>query len=300
MTRNAIILAIAIGAAAIIGGGVLIWQFLASDPDAPGATPTPARTAEIDEGEPDDILPIDPTGGTAGDYDPLRVPGGVTSGIGADIPDSELTQPGTALVPGDIIVAYLHQAEATANPYVLLTVDEITDPLSGAEREAAYATAGATDDGTQVVQRVTIRVRQIAGGADTAAWNLARSVYPVNLKLETMTVVPTGGPDCASPSAPLGAGDTADTVRSCFYAFGAVNTPTSIISSITVEALFTDATKKLYIQSDKNEDLQLEESHDHSDHAWQIDTETGLPIIDPETGMPVPAEEDDHDHDDDH
>ena len=297
MTRNAIIVAILIGVAAILGGGVLIWQFLASNPDGAEATPTPVRTAEIESGAPDEVLPIDATGGTAGDYDPLSVPAGVTSGIGADIPDSELTQPGTPLIPGDVVVAYLHQADATANPYVLLTVDEITDPLSGAERGAAYAAAGGADDGSQVVQRVTVRVRQIAGGADTATWNLSRSVYPVNLKLETMTVVPADGRDCASPTAPLGAGDTADTIRSCFYAFGAVNTPTSIISSITVEALFTDATKKLYIQSDKNEDLQLEESHDHSDHAWQIDTETGLPIIDPETGMPVPADEGDHDDD---
>lgn len=286
-------IAIAAGAAAAVAvSAVLIVSALNSGPgDAP--TPTGAPTSTIITGEEDTIVPVDRVGQAAGEgFEPLTIPAGITAGIGADIPDEQLTAAGTELAAGDVIVANLYQPDASADPYVLLSVDEFTDPLTGADRAAAFAAAALADDDTRIVQKVTVRVRHIAGTGDMTGWNLIRSVVPMNLSMEAMTVIDV--PGCAPSKAPLNGhdGTTNDTVRACFYVFGSVSTPASPIGSMVITARYLTGTDTLYVQSDKGLDLGLEDAHqhDHDAQGWKIDPETGLPVIDPVTGKPVPAD----------
>lgn len=291
---NAKTLTIAAGAvAAVAVAAVIVIAALNADP---GEEPRPsgaAPTSSIITGEEGAVVPVDRVGQAAGEgFEPLTIPAGVTAGIGADIPDEQLTAADTELSAGDLIVANLYQPDANADPYVLLSVDEFTDPLTGEARAAAFAAAALTDDDTRLVQKVTVRVRHIAGSGDVSAWNLIRSVVPMNLSMEAMTVIDV--PGCAPSKAPLNGhdGSTNDTVQACFYVFGSVATPASPIGSMVLGARYLTGTDSLYVQSDKGFDLGLEDAHqrDHDEQGWEIDPKTGLPVIDPATGKPVPAD----------
>lgn len=291
----------ATAAGVILLGGALIWVISsASSGDEAGATPAPTATlADI----PDGVTAVDQKGQAAegGTFEPLAIPAGITSGIGMDIPEDQMTQPGSDLGVGDLIITNLYQSDAAANPYVLLTVDEISDPLTDAARADAFSGAGMPDDGSRNVQRVTLRLRQIAGSGDMANWNLIRSVAPINLSLESMTVIDIPSAACGSTKTPLAGhdGTTNDTVQSCFYAFGSVNTPASPISSLTIAVRMGGQTERLFIQSNAGLDLGVGDAHaaDH-DHEWyQTDPETGVPLVDPETGKVIPKEgHEDHGH----
>lgn len=290
-SRTLIVAALTIVGAVLVG--VLTWQWLQSgEPDA-APTPTPARTAEVTDPteETPVVTPVDPTGQAAGDFEPLTLPAGVTGGIGGYIPESQLTEADRTLAPGEVGLLYMNQSDIGANPYVLFTVDEITAPLTGTERARAYQAAGTPDDEGQVVQKVTARLRQVAGGGATDQWKVAASLRPVNMKSETMNVIDAGDPACQDVRAPFAGHAPATTVQTCFYVFGAVNTPGSMISSILATGVTTDTTVTVYIQSDKHPDLGLLEAS-HGEHDWQIDPETGLPLIDPDTGEPIPADPD--------
>lgn len=280
-------------AIAVAGVAITIWVTTSSagradDPRATSA-PTAAVTNPGGAG-----AAVDRVGQPAngGHFEPLSIPEGVTAGVGADIPEGELTQPGVDLGEGDLVIANLFQADASANPFVMLKVDEFTDPLVDDARATAFQTAGATDDGARVVQKVTLRIRQIAGSGNMDAWNFARSVVPVNLHFESMTYIGISGDDCGDPTNPLAGHDTAtnDTVQVCFYVFGAVNTPASPLANLMIDVRMAGSTQQLYIQSNKGLDLGLEGAHeaDHEDEWWQTDPETGLPKVDPATGQVVP------------
>ncbi|MBN9214129.1 MAG: hypothetical protein J0J04_04810 [Microbacterium sp.] len=287
---------------AIIGVGLVIWFMVSGTDGKPGTAPAAAPTATlIDRG--DGVIPVDKEGQAAdgGDFETLVVPDGVDSGIGLDLPADQLTQPGADLGAGSLVIANLFQSDANANPYVMLVVDEFSDPLAGADREKAFAEAGVSDDGARIVQKVTLRIRQIAGTGKLDDWNLARSIVPVNLKMETMTVIDIPSAACGNAKTPLAGheGSTNDTVQTCFYVFGSVNTPASPIGSLSIAVRMDGKTQYLYIQSDKGLDLDLEDAHehDHDDQWWEVDPETGAPLVDPKTGQVVPKEgHEDHDH----
>lgn len=292
MHTKTIVIAITATLTAVIVGALIVWAAVAggsSDADQP--TPVPTATLN-DRG--DGATPVDPLGQAAdgGLFDPLAIPAGITSGIGADIPDAQLTQPGAELRPGDLIIANLFQSAANANPFVLMVVDTITDPLAGEERAVAFDASGVSDDGIRVVQKVTLRIRQIAGSGDMSAWHLMKSVQPVNLKLEPMTVIDAPAEGCGTAKTSLAGHDgaTNDTVQACFYAFGSVNTPESVLSSIAVTVRMDGRTQSLYVQSNAGQDIGVEDAHahDHDEQWWEVDPVTGVPLVDPATGQVVP------------
>lgn len=300
MPGKTLIAAIAASVAAALAVGAVVWFALAGDADKPAPVPTAAPTATMNPGT--QVTPVDREGQAAdgGDHDPLRIPDGIAGGIGGAVPVEQLTQPGTPLSAGDLVIANLYQSDATADPYVLLMVDEFTEPLTGEARAAAFQQAGMIAEDARVVQRVTLRVRQIAGSGDMTRWNLAASVVPVNLKLEPMTAIDIPADGCGPVKAPLSGHDgaTNDTVQVCLYVFGAVNTPGSPIGSMLVKARLGETNGELFIQSDKALDPGVGDAHQHAhdEQWWKVDPETGLPVVDPETGEVVPAEGHDHDH----
>lgn len=288
-------IAIVAAAGVLIVGGVLIWLAVTGGNSGTGDAASPApRATFADRSE--NIVAVDRVGQAAdgGVFDPLTIPAGLTSGVGADIPEDQLTQPGADLGVGDLIITNLYQSDASANPYVLLVVDGVTEPLKDSERSSAFASTGVPDDGVRVVQKVTLRLRQIAGSGDMAGWYLAKSVMPLNLQLESMTVLDISNATCGAAKTPLAGhdGTTNDTVQACFFVFGSVNTPASPISSLAISVRMAGKTQQLYIQSNAGQDLSVGNAHeaDHDHEWWQTDPVTGLPIVDPQTGKVVPKE----------
>lgn len=300
MQRRTIIAAALAATAAIIGVCVILWVSASgsSENTAGGEAPAPTLSAA----DRDESAALDRTGQAAGDdFEPLAIPDGIPSGTGVEIPEHQLTQPGTDLSVGDLVIANLFQSEAYANPYVLLMVDEFSAPLEGDARTAAFAEAGMPDAPDQMVQKVTLRLRQIAGTGEMANWRLPGSIIPVNLKFESLAVTDIPSARCGQAMTPLAGHDasTNDTVQVCFYAFGSVNTPGSPVSSLSIPIRIDGKTQYLYVQSDKGLDLGLGDAHahDHDDEWWEIDPATGGPLVDPETGQVVPkAGHEDHGH----
>lgn len=277
----------------IAGAGITAALLTGCAPGEPETVPAPSVTLAPGSSGGGNGAPVDSTGQAVGDYEPLVIPAGIVAGVGIDIPDAQLSQTDAEYGLGDLVIANLVQPDANANPYVMLVVDEIGYPLSGAERAEAFQFAGAVDDGERIVQKVTLRLRHIGGHGEMDTWNLARSVMPVNEQLQTMTVI-DGPESCGTVKSPLlGHGaETGDTIRVCFYAFGAVNDPASPVSNILVTGRLNLSTVSLYIQSANTFDATGSgdhEDHGHEDLPYKIDPVTGLPIIDPVTGKPVPS-----------
>ena len=218
-------------------------------------------------------VPLDPVGQAIGDFEPLVIPTGLTVGVGVTVPNEQRTQPGSALMVGDVLVANAAQTKTGTNPYLLVAVDEITYPIVGEERSAVFHAAGVPDDGTRVVQKVIVRVRQV-GGADSDAWVMGYSIVAVNGRLDAMTVANTDS--CQAGTILSGHGTaTNDTVQGCFYAIGTVATPGSPISNISVVSRVDDAEQRLYVQSDVARVYDLGHSHEHEEGDYEYDNETG-------------------------
>lgn len=270
-------------------GIVGVFASSRNNPEPPLDEKTPSVTVTLPDGT--QIIALDPVGTSDGDFDPITIPDGVTSGIGLEIPESELTAPGGYNGPGDTVIANLHQSQALANPYALIVVDEFSNPLEGQQRAGAFAYAGFPDDGSRSVQTITLRIRQIAGSGSVSDWSLTRSIQPVNERLEPMTVVDKG---CAPISSPLRGhhGSSSSTVRVCIYAFGSVNTPQQPVAAVQINTRLSGKAVRLFISSDKIIDQDVKGSHKHDEgYWWKIDPDTGLPMVDPETGEVIPADD---------
>lgn len=282
MKRSLLIAALTVVVAAAAG---IIWWLVAAASGAPSPASTGTAPYLLTPTAPA-VEPVDQVGQAAdgGGFAPLAVPAGLPSGVGAVIADGDRTQEGAELGVGDLVVVNAYQPRAAADPYLLVVVDEITAPLTGEDRAAAFTAAGVPDDGERVVQAVTLRARQIAGGGDMSSWMLPATVQPLNGQLDAMTVVPRSGTDCGGSGAILDGHETAtaDTVRACLLAFGSVSAPASPVTSLAVTGRVGERTVTLYVQSNQVPDPGLEESHQehyegdgHDHHEDLIDPETG-------------------------
>lgn len=261
-------IATVLAAAAIL---VAVWLFAIApklDGDDPAASPgaDPAGTAML---APDATAPtpVDPVGQAAddGDFEPLRVPAGLTTGVGATVPDEQRTPPGTEAVAGvaEPVIVNAYQPDTSTDPYLLVSVDDVSAPFAGTDRDAAFVHAGQESWPERSVQEITMRIRQVAGHGDISSWDLHRAVVPVNSALEGMTVAAAEGSDCSGGRHPLDGHDasTNDTVQVCLYAFGTIARPSDPVSSVSLSTRVGGATPWLYFQS--NWDSLPDPGHHH-------------------------------------
>lgn len=246
-------------ATAVVAGLIAVWFLIVvpgmetEDISVPDPAPT-ATAAPIDPSVP----AVDKIGQAAGggSFDPLAVPSGISTGAGVDIPDSQLTGPDADLVAatGTIALVEAQQVDTMVSPIILAVVDDVSAPLTDAARDAAFAEAGQEQWDGRIVQKVTMRIRHIAGDAAAENWDIYRSVLPVNGALEGMVVAPASGPDCTDSRTPFTEHGltTDDTVQVCFYAIGAVSRPADPVSSIAITTLYDNAETRVYFQSNWN------------------------------------------------
>jgi len=197
--------------------------------------PEPSATATLEGGTADWFDRAGQAAGTG--FEPLTVPPGVPHGELDGLGDW-LTVTGANPAEGDTSVVYTPAPylDVIAEPVILTAVDAVSVPVSGAERNWVLSQLGVPASTNTVVQRVTIRVREIArsGGSDedVAGWSFPAAFTPINNAGDTMTWVldDDGRFGCAGTATPLASHPmtTNDTVQVCAYAVGDVTANASM------------------------------------------------------------------------
>jgi hypothetical protein len=213
---------------------------------------------------------------------------------GSEVAEEHLTKLRVPRKVGEMFSIKLRRSLASGTPYALIEVDEISAPLSGHERDAAFDLTQMKDDPNRVVQRIVFRIRQIAGAGDTVNWTLLPSIAAHNLRDRPMVIVDTFGAGCTPVAAPFrdGAGRQGDTVRICLYAFGSMADPKSQLSSLRFETALDLKSGELIVEAPGDSFSHSQEhtdGHDHDPPWYKVDPVTGLPVVD-ENGNVVPAD----------
>lgn len=195
-------------------------------PRPSSASPTPqATTPQADPTAKFNTVGQAADGGT---FQPLVLPERIPYGK-LDTPfDSQWLRIGNPNM-GDDITITLGNKSSTVTPTVMTAVDSITENLpAGAERDMVVGWTGATPGSPAaapdqyVVQRVTMRVRQIAqnGQGDISTFNIFQSMRFLNLAGEDLLSYPGDGQyGCSADATPFAKHGyaTNDTVQLCFY-----------------------------------------------------------------------------------
>lgn len=271
MTPKNIIITVSAIVAVVVLAAVAWLLFTKDGEDAPEATGATATAAPVDPSGPAAKLPAK-EGVTLGDYEPLVMPEGVAGG-GRKLPQEALTLPETPLTAGDRAVTAPGNLSGP-RPFMIVEVDSISEMLQGAELTKAYERASFPQEMGRLAQRVELRVRVVAGDGEIGDMNLAERILPVNGRMQGMSHSWTGEEGCADPSKPFAGIDDDKlfdtTVKVCFYAYGTIDAPHSMISNLELTTSYAHETQSLYVQSDKvrNPDYAELENEDEWSSAY--------------------------------
>lgn len=206
---------------------------------APTSTYRGGTNNSPDQETGDDTKPTQ-EGQSIGDYDPLLVPDGIPVGITTDTaPDLWTVGMGerqnvelgdTAIIHVDpLMVQYAEQ-----NMTVAIAVDDVTEPISGPERDVVLTDLGYSPEHQIVLQKITMRVRIVQQPApeseEPTGFNLADII---DVKSDVGGNMPfhfypdgINGNACKGSWDPMEGHDASrgDTVQVCGYVTGDLNT----------------------------------------------------------------------------
>jgi len=143
------------------------------------------------------------------------VPASVPFGIG--VAPAGFTAEGSHLQVGDLAVVDGQQCTMASAAGLLISVDSISRPLEGPERDAALEHLGFSTATWQVAQKIVLRLRQYAGYDVGSSWKLMTGLHVLNYGLhEPMPIyAPAGNTPLDGHGALSG-----DTVQITLYAVG--------------------------------------------------------------------------------
>lgn len=206
-TRTVVTTAAALLLAVILAG-------CAGKPAGPSPSPTAAATASAGGS----IPPAATRVGQAADqgtFAPLAVPASLS--FGAGVTPAGFTPEGSHLQVGDLAVLDGQQCTMASAAGILISVDSISRPLEGPERDTALTHLGFSTTTRQVAQKIVLRLRQYAGYDVGSGWKLMAGVHVLNYGLhESMPIyAPAGNTPLDGHGALSG-----DTVQITLYAVG--------------------------------------------------------------------------------
>ncbi|WP_433673907.1 hypothetical protein [Microbacterium gorillae] len=248
-----------LAAAAALAGVAMLAG--CTGPAEPEPTPTPKATAVI--GEPTPVDPFDPVGQPAdgGAFEPLTVPDGMPHGTDVEVPGQWLTTTGSVPAMRTLVTVQLPGTDGAGTPVVLLSLDQVTEPISGDERNWVLNNEGINPAGDVVVQQIIYRLREVAtDGTATATWSPASTLVPLNNLGEAMLLRPYD----ESPFACHGASypfdghslETNDTVQVCAYVIGDISfNPSAWLNAVQVRGEADGEASPVVIRSDIQQPL---------------------------------------------
>lgn len=164
----------------------------------------------------------DRVGQATGSFAPLRVPDGIP--LDGDLAPGMFTPAGTHLEVGQVAVIDGTPCGSTGQVALLVSVDEITRPLTGPDRAQALTAVGYDPGTSQIVQKITLRARQVAGPDVGTRWGLSTAVRVENYGFHEP--MPQVAPSGDTPLVGHGTG-SGDTVQAVLYAAG---TPDQLVT----------------------------------------------------------------------
>lgn len=239
----------------VLMAAALVSVLTACGPIEPSPTPTPTATSVIGEQVQDD--PFDAVGQAAdgGTFEPLVVPDGMPHGAGVTVDADWLTRTGDVPALGQTISVTLPRTDSPSTPTVLLSIDDVTEPIDGDERAWVLENEGVSANSDLVVQQVTLRIREVANDGDSSGWDLTGALNPLNNAGDTMSLrayeeSPYGCHGDGLPFAEHGL-LTNDTVQACLYVIGSVvSNPDVWLNSIQILSVVDGASSPVVIRSD--------------------------------------------------
>lgn len=180
-------------------------------------------------------------GQAVGDFAPLTVPDGISVGITDETaPDLWTIGMGDRqpVELGDTAIIHVDQSlveHAEQSMTVAIAVDDVTEPVSGAERDNVLTDLGYNPEHQIVLQKITMRVRIVQQAEPTSENELGFNLADIlDVKSDVGGDMPfhfyregvNGGGECVGSWEPMNGHDasTGDTVQVCGYVTGDLNT----------------------------------------------------------------------------
>lgn len=204
-------IALTAAAAALVA---VVLTGCAGKPTAAAPSPTATSTAATGAHP---AAPVTREGQAAdhGDFPSLTVPASIP--FGAGVAPTGFTTEGAHLQVGDLAVVDGQQCTMASAAGLLITVDSISRPLEGPERDTALTHLGFSTTTRQIAQKIVLRMRQYAGYDVGDSWKLMTGIHVLNYGLhEPMPIyAPAGNTPLDGHGALSG-----DTVQITLYAVG--------------------------------------------------------------------------------
>lgn len=231
----------------ILAAGILIGGTGCTAEEQPTeeTAPAPAATYGADAGgapEGGDSAGAPSREGQAvGSYEPLVVPDGIPVGVTDETtPDLWTIGMGDrrSIELGDTAIIHVDQSlveHAEQSMTVAIAVDDVTEPVSGAERDNVLTDLGYNPEHQIVLQKITMRVRIVQQAEPTSENELGFNLADIlDVKSDVGGDMPfhfypegvNGGGECVGSWEPMNGHDasTGDTVQVCGYVTGDLNT----------------------------------------------------------------------------
>lgn len=223
-------------------------------PPGPERTTTPLDTAAFRIGQ----------AANGGSFTPLRIPDGVSFGTSATPRDSELDGTGLLHVGDNPVIVYsgAWSKTNTGDSAFMLTIDAVSEPLTGPGYDAVYAWTGLVNGGTPQganIQMITYRVREIASTPDAAGepFDLYAALTGLDMTGAESFLLPADGAPlgCQTTNRPFAnhGWATGDTVQGCMFSISAPPHTNAMFYGIRTEGRMSDGTtvKQRMFVSDK-------------------------------------------------